>query len=152
MTDSTEPTLHLTRTEFMRRFCGVDDLCHVCQGLGRRMYNNSSTWHYGAGANTITWDVCDDCWGTGDMHRTGVNLRKQRDEMRDEIARKALTYLSDAACASVRGGEEVEEICKELDKLARGRKPRPRFFHSTCEALARTLRRAVAASKEGSSK
>jgi hypothetical protein len=60
---------------------GVEDPCPGCYGLGCCAYPNTATWLKGVGGQTITIDVCDKCWGTGDKNRTGADLRKLRDEM-----------------------------------------------------------------------
>jgi hypothetical protein len=41
------------------------DACKGCQGSGRMVYSNTSTWHHGMGGQTITSDVCERCWGSG---------------------------------------------------------------------------------------
>jgi len=55
---------------------GVRYLCETCQGLGTRIYANTSTWRYGIGGAMITTDICDKCWGSGDKYRKGVNLKE----------------------------------------------------------------------------
>ena len=57
------------------KYRGVETPCEVCAGLGVRSYDNSSTWSHGVGCASMTTDVCDQCWGTGDAQRHGVNLR-----------------------------------------------------------------------------
>lgn len=54
---------------------GVDVPCQSCRGLGTRLYGSTATWHGGAGGQTVTTDICDRCWGSGDEERHGVNLR-----------------------------------------------------------------------------
>lgn len=39
--------------------------CPGCQGHGVKMYGNTSTWRYGIGGQAFTFDVCDECWGSG---------------------------------------------------------------------------------------
>ena len=56
---------------------GVKTACKKCNGLGVRMYGDSSTWHKGGMAGQVlTHDVCDVCWGSGDANRHGADLRK----------------------------------------------------------------------------
>ena len=49
--------------------------CPRCGGRGKRVYRNTSAWHYGAGGNMATTDICDACWGSGDKDHPGINLR-----------------------------------------------------------------------------
>lgn len=57
---------------------GVEVPCEKCSGIGVRAYPNTATWAGGIGGSMVTPDVCDVCWGTGDKHRKGVNLRTLR--------------------------------------------------------------------------
>ena len=68
--------------EWMRNSRGVRTPCGSCAGFGNRMYSNTSTWRHGIGGQSLTWDVCDSCWGSGDMFRHGANLRKLYDELK----------------------------------------------------------------------
>lgn len=78
---------------------GVTDRCPSCDGDGRKMYANTSTWRKGFGGQAITHDVCDVCWGTGDRFRQGVNLREWRDRQAADTARHAVELLARAAGA-----------------------------------------------------
>lgn len=49
--------------------------CARCTGLGRRTYGSTATWRGGIGGQAMTPDVCDECWGSGDAMRLGVNLK-----------------------------------------------------------------------------
>ncbi len=51
-------------------------VCPTCEGSGQRLYGSSTTWMGGIGGQVMTHDVCDDCWGSGDLSRPGANLRK----------------------------------------------------------------------------
>lgn len=53
----------------------IENVCKKCNGTGRLAYGNTSTWHHGIGGQSITGDVCEFCWGTGDMNRKGADLR-----------------------------------------------------------------------------
>ncbi len=55
---------------------GVLDPCDACRGLGVRMYSSGATWRGGMGVASSEYDVCDVCWGSGDAHRHGVDLRR----------------------------------------------------------------------------
>lgn len=89
----------------------------------------------------MAWDVCDLCWGTGDEHRHGVDLRKQRDEEDARVHKRAAVLLA----WSVGSTWDVTKpalnaIADELERLSRGRKERPRFFYDLCSSLVKTLR------------
>lgn len=47
---------------------GVVERCSACIGLGVRAYGSTATWRGGVGGMTITSDVCDKCWGSGDAN------------------------------------------------------------------------------------
>jgi hypothetical protein len=59
---------------------GIDDPCPRCGGSGVRVYGDTTTWRRGIGGQSMTTDVCDDCWGTGDRAHKGVDLRRMRNE------------------------------------------------------------------------
>lgn len=61
--------------EWMRVRRGIEDLCESCYGFGVKTYANTTPWGQGAGGQVITNDICDNCWGTGDENKKGVNLR-----------------------------------------------------------------------------
>ncbi len=70
-----------TDEEFLERalrWRGVNPshVCPECEGSGQRIYGNTTTWVGGIGGQVMTHDVCDECWGTGDLSRPGINLRK----------------------------------------------------------------------------
>lgn len=54
----------------------IETACSTCGGSGVRAYGSTATWHGGIGGASITNDVCDRCWGSGDTNRPGVNLRQ----------------------------------------------------------------------------
>lgn len=56
------------------------DECPTCGGAGTRAYGSTATWRGGVGGQMITTSVCDKCWGSGDRHRPGANLRKIANE------------------------------------------------------------------------
>ncbi len=58
---------------------GVETPCVRCHGSGTIAYGSTSTWRGGVGGQAITTDVCNLCWGTGDSHRRGVDLRRVRE-------------------------------------------------------------------------
>ena len=48
---------------------GIDPerVCQTCGGSGYRVYGGTSTWRGGVGGQTLTRDVCDKCWGSGEL-------------------------------------------------------------------------------------
>lgn len=73
---------------------GVEDPCKACAGAGVRSYGSTSTWRGGIGGQMITQDVCDTCWGTGDEHRHGANLRAVLAERRAMTERECAEWLA----------------------------------------------------------
>lgn len=54
---------------------GIREACPKCGGYGVITYGNTSTWRHGCGGQAMTNDVCEECWGSGDIRRKWVNLR-----------------------------------------------------------------------------
>jgi len=50
---------------------GLEDarLCEVCGGSGIRCYGSTATWRGSIGGMTLTNDVCNKCWGSGNADR-----------------------------------------------------------------------------------
>jgi hypothetical protein len=115
--------------KILRRWRGVVDPCLCCGGTGTRYYNNTSTWRGGIGGASITRDVCDACWGSGDRYRGGVDLRRLRDEEAARVAAAATSALARAAglnltVASVAITELAQLLREAAAKADRGRNPR----------------------------
>lgn len=51
--------------------------CQRCTGVGVYSYGSAATWSRGIGGQTMTSGTCDECWGSGDAMRPGVNLRER---------------------------------------------------------------------------
>lgn len=134
-------------TEDYERFLswrGIDpgSECDKCHGRGSRVYPSTAVFWGGIGGASMTRGLCDVCWGSGDKHRTWTDLKKWRAEQQFQIAKQAVTLLASSAGADYQScSPAAEEICRELDKLSRGRKQRPNYFHDVCELLAKTIRR-----------
>ena len=128
-----------TLKQFLR-WRGVRSPCPKCNGRGCYQYGHGSTWRGGMGTASMAWDVCNVCWGTGDESRTGVDLRKQRDEFNATVALEAGKYLSRAVGGIGETRPALEAIADELDRLARGRKDRPRHFYTLVGYLADKVR------------
>ncbi len=60
---------------YMKELRDIENCCPTCNGMGVRGYGDTSTWHGGIGGQMITSDICDKCWGSGDLAKRGVNLR-----------------------------------------------------------------------------
>ena len=120
---------------------GVETPCNECSGLGTKTYGSTATWHGGAGGQAITVGVCDRCWGTGDEHRKGVNLRAMRASEQTRINDRAAAIWAERTGASLAiSRPALVDVAEELERLSRSRKPRPRWFAETCSDLARLLR------------
>lgn len=50
--------------------------CKECGGSGTKAYGSTATWRGGVGGQTITSDVCDKCWGSGESDRPWPSHRK----------------------------------------------------------------------------
>ena len=48
---------------------GVKTPCKDCEGLGTKLYATTGTWRSGIGGSTLTDDVCNKCWGSGDADK-----------------------------------------------------------------------------------
>lgn len=74
------------------------------------------------GTASFTTDVCDVCWGSGDAHRCGVNLREleaARDAWEDT---QAVQYFARSLGIRLTGAKErLEELAKLCEKQARKR-------------------------------
>jgi len=46
-----------------------EDFCEACGGSGYQTYGSTATWRGGVGGQSMTTDVCCECWGSGDKHR-----------------------------------------------------------------------------------
>ena len=138
----------------MLRWRGVRDPCLKCKGSGVWLWPSTATWRGGMGGAAMTYDVCDSCWGSGDRYRSGVDLRRLRDEEGKRVAERAVGHLLHAAGVSLGSASgAVEALCVELDNLAspppRKREPlRPAFFQDICRSLARALRNGRAGKTE----
>ena len=52
------------------------EACESCSGFGVKAYSNTATWHGGMGGSSVTYDVCDRCWGSGNQYRPWLNLKR----------------------------------------------------------------------------
>ena len=101
--------------KWIRHLRGVDTPCGKCRGMGRRAYSSGSTWRGGMGTAAFTYDVCDECWGSGDADRHGANLRDLERKRREWEEEQCLSYLADRI--GVKLGD-VRQRLQDLSELA----------------------------------
>lgn len=99
MTISLEETLAtVTNEQFLMLLChhkGIKVPCKICHGLGTYMYSNSATWHKeGMACQAFTNDICDNCWGSGDENKHGLNLRQLTLNTKRRDRAEALKHIS----------------------------------------------------------
>lgn len=137
----TTDALQAALTEVLR-MRGVETPCETCHGLGVKAYPSTATWSGNAGAFRSTKDVCDSCWGTGDFHRRGVDLRAQEKEEDRLVGARALEFVAAKAGAGIGTMRPaVDALVKELDGLSKTKnKPRPPWFSLLCEQVAKALK------------
>lgn len=68
------------REQFLS-YRNIEEPCEKCGGTGVRTYPSTATWSGGCGGQTLTSDVCDICWGSGDTYRKGANLRDMKSRL-----------------------------------------------------------------------
>jgi len=120
-----------------------EDACPTCGGSGYRTYGNTSTWAGGMGGCAMTPDVCDACWGSGDISRPWMDLRRLKHNTIERIRIDAQTLLAKSAGAQYGVCKAAfRELVGELERLSNGRKKRPYFFYELCCSLANQLRQA----------
>lgn len=147
----------MTRAEQFKAVLELRDIypgyeCGVCHGLGERMYSSTSTWRKGVGGQAGTQGICDQCWGSGRKDQPWEDLRTLRDRTQTAVAEGALTHLAGAAGTTLAAlHPAVQEIMAELERLSRGRKPRPPWFYEACVGLVKALRRGLDAYAQKSS-
>lgn len=141
MTDNIETTI---RTVLRHR--GVETPCPACKGLGARMYSSGATWRGGMGVASMTYDVCDTCWGSGDKHRHGVNIReleaKRADWEKEQCQRWLCSHLGLGLM-----GKELDVLLREFAAFAAKQGNRRKlpdgvsefWWRHACEAFASLL-------------
>lgn len=102
------------------------------------------------GGAMMTTDVCDRCWGSGDEHSHGTDLRRLRHEEDKRVAERAADLFANRCGVTYRGVRPgIRELCDELDRFARGRKKRAEGFDVACRVLAKLLRELCDAADNG---
>jgi len=61
---------------------GVEKACTGCNGTGAKSYPDTSTWRGDGGGQSFEIDVCDECWGSGDVkpwpsHREFFEMKRE---------------------------------------------------------------------------
>ena len=102
------------------RIRGVNSPCDTCAGYGWRQYSHGSTWRGGMGTAAFCADVCDQCWGSGDANRQGMNLRLMEAKRKAWDADQCYQWL-----ASQLGGSlslirprlgQLAELCEKQER------------------------------------
>ena len=68
----TNPPGYVRKEDMLEYYWGWREIempCKKCNGSGKYVYANCTTWRHGAGGQAITTDVCDECWGSGDGNK-----------------------------------------------------------------------------------
>jgi hypothetical protein len=93
------------------------------------------------GAAAMTYAECDHCWGSGDEHDHWEDLRKLEAEEKERVVQLASTFLETRLGVGLRTLEPaLRELCNELDKFERQRRPRPYGFDTVSRCLAKVIR------------
>lgn len=139
----------LPRTEeelraYLLEWRGVDTPCKRCGGSGRTVYSNTSTWHGGIGGSAMTDDVCCWCWGTGDEHRKGADLRRMTAQRRAWEAEQCAKWLAARTGATLQiMRRDLKLLVEVIAKEAKRRKPpegtEPFWYARAAESLAAAL-------------
>lgn len=130
--------------DWMLRQRGVDEPCETCHGAGCRWYGSTSTWRGGMGGASMTMDVCDVCWGSGDKDYPWTDLRKLRNGEDARVAARAATLFADRCgmglSVLIPG---IKELISELEKFERQRRKRTYGFDVVTSCLAKLLKELV---------
>jgi hypothetical protein len=101
----------------------IEKPCSRCAGLGSRYYSNTSGWRGGMGGASMTRDVCDVCWGSGDEANPFEDLRAMRERYREEVLRASFAdwvRIGGLGMSSLRSA--IPHMIEALDPLLRRRK------------------------------
>ncbi len=127
---------------------GIETPCERCHGFGSYTYASTATWRGGMGGASMTKDVCNKCWGSGDEHESWTDLRKLQKEEDVRVALAAGELLASRCGVWLRSLlPGIDELCLELDKFERQRRPRPNGFDTVSRCLAKVLREMVTAKR-----
>ena len=132
---------HEEALKWFLRHRGVETPCSHCNGLGSRTYGSTATWRGGMGGAAMTKDVCDHCWGSGDENDHWTDLRRLKNEQDvrvHQLAGELLAHRCGIGLNILKPA--LLELCNELDKFERQRRPRPDGFDTVSRCLAGVLR------------
>ena len=94
---------------------GVEHPCPKCGGLGRRSYPNTTMWRGGAGGQMLSTGICDVCWGSGEAHQKGDDLRKMESRFL-AVEVEAARYKD--ALESFAGSKDLGRVFPVLQHIA----------------------------------
>ena len=111
------------QAEWLKEFRYIQTLCPKCHGAGVRTYGTTATWHGGIGGATLTPDICDYCWGSGDEDHPWTSLRLLKN-----ILTKEQVEIIRKSRLPIEGGEQ--EVCGTCGGSGKEK-------HSDCEGHSR---------------
>lgn len=112
-----------TEAEILRHRRNVDDPCPRCHGWGVCSYSSTATWRGGMGGQSFTSDICDVCWGSGDEHRHGTDIRALERKYADWERDQCMAYFARQTGANMSTTKAyMAAIATFLDSLERKRK------------------------------
>lgn len=91
---------------------GIDhysSVCYTCQGQGVRVYCNTTTWHGGIGGQSMTSDVCDKCWGSGNIDRPWLSHRSWDNALKRHGVPVKVELLRLSLCGTMEDVVEANE-------------------------------------------
>jgi hypothetical protein len=91
--------------------------CTECQGSGIKTYGTSATWRGGSGGMTLTTDVCNKCWGSGDANRPWPSHR-EIERLRAALQEIADRHVPDQPASSCDEAEYVRSHHTALRRMA----------------------------------
>ena len=120
-----------------KRWKQINVECPKCGGAGGRWYSSGATWRGGMGTASCEWDVCDQCWGSGDTTKPWTDIRKIEAEESERIKQGVADWSARRMGADLSGmAPAIAELADELVKLSKSRKPRSPWFHLAAEMVA----------------
>lgn len=138
---------------YLRQWRGVDDPCTKCQGAGVRSYSSTATWRGGMGGCMITTDVCDRCWGSGDEHRHGEDLRALYAAKKKWEEDQTFEYLTQRFGLNLRGFrarfKDVADFCgKQANRRKIPEGEHEFWWHHEWSAIESIIRKLVGDAKK----
>lgn len=128
-------------------FGGPDEPCPHCRAQGWRQYSSTATWRGGLGGQAFCQDVCDQCWGSGDLTYPGYDIRKAEAKFRSQVRAEAAEHLQRRMGAGLRLDVGLLELAEELERFSKKRKA-TRDFVNLAAILALELRAMATARTE----